>query len=178
MPRIARLTTTAPSSCKATPCAHRYELPADPKAPRLLRTWITARLAGWHLHGPSDDLLLIATELATNAVRHGGTAARITLALRCPGTGQRVRLKVEDSGPGFDPLSRMQAIRVESRTGRSLLLVDTLSGAWGVRPAAAGQLVWTELPTWPSAAHRTLRESDRRADGLAMSLMFTQTFRR
>ncbi|MFD4737623.1 ATP-binding protein [Streptomyces virginiae] len=148
MPRTARLTTTAPSSHKVSPCAHRYELPADLKAPRLLRTWITARLAGWHLHGPSDDLLLIATELATNAVRHGGTPARITLALRCPDTGQRVvRLEVEDSGPGFDPRSRTHSVHVESCTGRGLLLVDTLSSAWGVRPTAAGQLVWAELPT-------------------------------
>ncbi|MDA5279289.1 ATP-binding protein [Streptomyces sp. Isolate_45] len=70
----------------------------------MLRTWIVARLAGWHLHSLTDDLILIATELATNAVRHGGTAARITLALRDLGTGARVvRLEVEDSGPGFAP---------------------------------------------------------------------------
>ncbi|MFG2488678.1 ATP-binding protein [Streptomyces virginiae] len=148
MPRIVRLTTAAPKARRVTTCAHRYELPADLEAPRLLRTWITARLAGWHLHGPSDDLLLIATELASNAVRHGGTPARITLALRCPGTGQRVvRLEVEDSGPGFDPRSRRHPVRVESRTGRGLLLVDTLSSAWGVRPTDTGQLVWAELPT-------------------------------
>ncbi|MCX5071204.1 ATP-binding protein [Streptomyces sp. NBC_00513] len=146
MPRITRLTTTAPSFRKVTPCTHRYELPADLKAPRLLRTWITARLAGWHLYEPSDDLLLIASELATNAVRHGGIPARITLALRCPDTGQRVvRLEVEDPGPGFDPRSRTHAVRVESCTGRGLLLVETLSSAWGVRPTVTGQLVWAEL---------------------------------
>ncbi|MFI8264622.1 MULTISPECIES: ATP-binding protein [unclassified Streptomyces] len=148
MPRITRLSTAAPSGRKVTPCAHRYELPADLKAPRLLRTWITARLAGWHLGGLGDDLLLVATELATNAVRHGGTPARITLALRCPGTGQRVvRLEVEDSGPGFDPRSRAYPVRVESCTGRGLLLVDMLSSAWGVRPTATGQMVWAELAT-------------------------------
>ncbi|MER6780718.1 MULTISPECIES: ATP-binding protein [unclassified Streptomyces] len=148
MPRTTRLDTAAPSARKVTTCAHRYELPADLKAPRLLRTWISARLAGWHLGGLSDDLLLVATELATNAVRHGGTPARITLALRCPGTGPRVvRLEVEDAGPGFDPRSRTHQVRVESCTGRGLLLVDTLSSAWGVRPTATGHLVWAELPT-------------------------------
>ncbi|WP_327130258.1 ATP-binding protein [Streptomyces sp. NBC_01343] len=148
MPRITRLNAAAPSARKVTTCAHRYELPADLAAPRLLRTWISARLDGWHLGGLSDDLLLVATELATNAVRHGGTPARITLALRCPGTGRRVvRLEVEDSGPGFDPRSRTHPVRVESCTGRGLLLVDTLSSAWGVRPTATGQLVWAELPT-------------------------------
>ncbi|WP_405452002.1 ATP-binding protein [Streptomyces erythrochromogenes] len=148
MPRIDHLTPAALRSHQGTPCAHRYELAADITAPRLLRPWITARLAGWHLHGLSDDLVLIASELATNAVRHGGTPARVTLALRCPGNGRRVvRLEVEDSGPGFDPPSRPHAIRVESCTGRGLLLVETLSSAWGARATAAGQLVWAELPT-------------------------------
>ncbi|MFC9824441.1 ATP-binding protein [Streptomyces erythrochromogenes] len=148
MPRTDRIPTTAPRSRRGTPCAHRYELAADVKAPRLLRPWIAARLAGWHLHGLSDDLVLIATELATNAVRHGGTPARITLVLRCPGTGRRVvRLEVEDSGPGFDPRSRTHPVRLQSCSGRGLLLVDTLSSAWGVRPTATGQLVWAELPT-------------------------------
>ncbi|MEU3666507.1 ATP-binding protein [Streptomyces virginiae] len=120
MPRIDRLTTPVPRSPEGTPCAHRYELAADIRAPRLLRPWITARLAGWHLHGLSDDLLLIATELATNAVRHSGTPARVTLALRCPGSGRRViRLEVEDFGPGFAPApvrtrSTSRAVRAEA----------------------------------------------------------------
>ncbi|MGW6868415.1 ATP-binding protein [Streptomyces sp. NPDC054901] len=84
----------------------------------MLRTWIVARLAGWHLHSLTDDLILIATELATNAVRHGGTAARITLGLRDPGTGARVvRLEVEDSGPGFAPAPA--PIHSTSRTARA-----------------------------------------------------------
>ncbi|MFG2994741.1 ATP-binding protein [Streptomyces sp. NPDC048257] len=146
MPRIVPTTPAALRACGVTACSHLYELAADIRAPRLLRTWITARLAGWHLHGLSDDLTLIATELATNAVRHGGTPARITLALRNPGTGPRVvRLEVEDSGPGFDPRSRTHPVRVESCTGRGLLLVDTLSSAWGARPTVTGQLVWAEL---------------------------------
>lgn len=70
------------------------------------------------------------------------------MAPRCPGTGQRVvRPEVEDSGPGFDARSRTLPVRVESCTGRCLLLVDRLSSAWGVRPTATGQLVWAELPT-------------------------------
>ncbi|MCX5071130.1 ATP-binding protein [Streptomyces sp. NBC_00513] len=147
MPRIVPTTSAALRSCGITACAHHYELAADIKAPRLLRTWITARLAGWHLHGLSDDLTLIATELATNAVRHGGTPARITLALRDPSTGPRrvVRLEVEDSGPGFSYRSHTRPVPVENCTGRGLLLVDTLSSAWGTGPTATGQLVWAEL---------------------------------
>ncbi|MGW7348593.1 ATP-binding protein [Streptomyces sp. NPDC054854] len=155
MPRIVPVTPAARRSCGLAACAHHYELAADIRAPPMLRTWIVARLAGWHLHSLTDDLILIATELATNAVRHGGTAARITLALRDPGTGARVvRLEVEDSGPGFAPRSRTHPLNVENCTGRGLLLVDVLSSAWGAGPTATGHQVWAELSASPAGMSR------------------------
>ncbi|MEU8800468.1 ATP-binding protein [Spirillospora sp. NPDC048819] len=40
---------------------------ATPKAPGRVRTLVRLRLAGWGLSGISDDVMLIASELVTNA---------------------------------------------------------------------------------------------------------------
>jgi two-component system, OmpR family, sensor kinase len=48
-----------------------------------------------------DRLLQVLTNLVTNAVRHAGPEATITLRAR--GEGDRVRLEVADDGPGIPP---------------------------------------------------------------------------
>ncbi|WP_167536309.1 ATP-binding protein [Streptomyces ficellus] len=153
MPRPDSLVTPRTCSRRPAPDAHCCELAADLRAPHSLRMWIAALLDGWHLPRLQDDLALIATELATNAVEHAGTAARITLAFREPEPGRRVvRLEVEDSGPGFAPRSGTSAAPArdarESCAGRGLQLVAALSSAWGARPTAP-PASWSG----PSCAH-------------------------
>ncbi|UIX33130.1 ATP-binding protein [Streptomyces sp. GQFP] len=90
-----------------------------------------------------DDMVLMVSELMTNAVTHG----------RVPGTsGRQVRMAIERTG---------DVIRVEVRDtqsdkkphlcgtgqdtgGRGLVLVDALSDAWGVNPGVIGKTVWAE----------------------------------
>lgn len=148
MPRIL---SSPCATCPAPPPRlQRCELAPDDLAPSRLRGWITAQLTDWQLPHLADDLALIATELATNALRHGGTAALATLSLVGPGQGSRtVRLEIQDSGPGFDPRERLPAAgssgTAESCGGRGLLLVAALSTAWGSLRSGAGQLVWAEM---------------------------------
>ncbi|MFE6748249.1 ATP-binding protein [Kitasatospora purpeofusca] len=148
MPRILtpprRYTPAAPSRLQ------RCELAADERSPGRLRGWITGLLDDWQLGRLSDDLVLIATELATNALRHGGTAALATLSLSGSDRTSRVlRLEIRDSGPGFDPRECIPATDggdlAESCGGRGLLLVAALSSRWGALDTGAGQLVWAEL---------------------------------
>lgn len=90
---------------------------------------------------PSDDLLLVVSELATNAVRHGAGEMEVRLH---PGVGQ-VRVEVLDDGgatvdepPGAPPL--------ESVGGRGLHLVRAVSQAWGSGLDLRGRtLVWAEV---------------------------------
>ncbi|MGW2548281.1 ATP-binding protein, partial [Kitasatospora sp. NPDC001574] len=104
MPRILTAPTPGTPRPATEPRSRRCELADDDLAPGRLRRWVTALLADWHLSHLAGDLALVATELATNAVRHGGPRARATLSGRGTGTGPRVvRLEVEDDGPGFDP---------------------------------------------------------------------------
>ncbi|MFD7416087.1 ATP-binding protein [Kitasatospora purpeofusca] len=150
MPRILATPRAGGRTPPPPPRPHRYELAPDDRTPGRVRGWIAGLLDDWRLPHLADDLALIATELTTNALRHGGTTALATLSLSAPDRGPRtVRLEVRDSGPGFDPRECIPATDAsgtgESCGGRGLLLVAALSSRWGALDTGAGQLVWAEL---------------------------------
>ncbi|MFI5527107.1 ATP-binding protein [Kitasatospora sp. NPDC051853] len=143
----ADLRTTAPRPATAGPESHTHRLAPDDHAPLRLRKWLVRHLRQWRLVHLADDLQLIATELATNAARHGVAPATATLTR---GTAGQVRLAVTDTGPGFDPeevtASWEASGTADSCHGRGLLLVAALSTAWGTdRPRRGGHRVWAEL---------------------------------
>jgi signal transduction histidine kinase len=90
-----------------------------------------------------DDLLLLASELVSNAVRHGGVepgqAVRVALRLR----EGLVRLEVTDPGGQFTR-ARVRERRDETG-GWGLFLVDRIATRWGVRRTSTGTAVWFEL---------------------------------
>lgn len=91
-----------------------------------------------------QDLVLVATELFTNAVRHAGVTSddRIDVVLeRRPGS---VRVEVRDPGPGFVPSAQAPGSRQVS--GRGMFLLDQLADRWGVAHEA-GFTVWGEFWT-------------------------------
>jgi anti-sigma regulatory factor (Ser/Thr protein kinase) len=88
---------------------------------------------------------LLASELATNALRHAGTDFAITVTVH----GGVARVGVSDDN---DDLPTMPAdIPSEAVSGRGLRLVDALARSWGVTRAPAGKTVWFELDCWSSA---------------------------
>ena len=87
--------------------------------------------------GTAGDLVLLVSELVTNAVRHAaGERFEVRLVLR-PGV---LRLEVRDGGEGFEPVV---APSDDGSGGYGLYIVDRLSDRWGVerRPGS----VWLEL---------------------------------
>jgi anti-sigma regulatory factor (Ser/Thr protein kinase) len=95
----------------------------------------------------SADLPLLVSELATNAVLHARSDFEVTV-IRLP---QRVRVEV------FDQNTRLPSFAVAPRdahSGRGLMLVQGLSGAWGVESHSdSGKTIWFEVPT-PSRVKR------------------------
>jgi serine phosphatase RsbU (regulator of sigma subunit)/anti-sigma regulatory factor (Ser/Thr protein kinase) len=81
-----------------------------------------------------DDLLLVATELCANAVRHASGAPR-AVALRAWAEANSVVVEVEDDGGGFEPEARFdeELPDTESERGRGLYVVDALSDELSVR---------------------------------------------
>jgi DNA-binding NarL/FixJ family response regulator len=106
---------------------------------RSAREFVARTLAGWQTGVDTDDALLVASELVTNAIVHGKSACDLMLSR----TGSSVRIEARDSGGGTpDPMP-------PSRTGthgRGLHIVATLAAAWGIVDVpSGGKIVWAEL---------------------------------
>jgi anti-sigma regulatory factor (Ser/Thr protein kinase) len=126
------------------PRSEEFGLPADVAAVAQARCLVGTLLAGWGLSGePADDVILILSELVTNAIAHsGGSRIICRVHLR----GDRVRTEVEDERRGTD-VPAMREPDTYDQGGRGLLLVSRLSIDWGVDEAAGGtgRVVWAEL---------------------------------
>jgi anti-sigma regulatory factor (Ser/Thr protein kinase) len=93
--------------------------------------------AGWEEH--ADDVALLTSELATNAVLHGQRPIAVTVEAG----GHRLRVEVQDAAPALpmelDPSPEMEH-------GRGLAIVEALADDWGAeRVAGNGKVVWAEL---------------------------------
>lgn len=128
----------------------RFALSAHPESVAGARRLTRARLTAWRVgQDTMDAAVLIVSELVTNAVVHTASA-RVVCELEH--SGARLRISVTDQGhqpdgPRLSPAS-------EDEHGRGLLLVDSLSTAWGAHEAAdgSGRVVWAQLPTGSEGA--------------------------
>lgn len=115
---------------------------SESKSAKLARDFAVTTLASWGLSRMADDIRLCVSELAGNALAHGGA----------PGHGFSVRLtardgwlgvEVHDGSPG-NPLLRCPEFFDVS--GRGLLIVEELSADWGVeRREPFGKVVWARF---------------------------------
>lgn len=86
----------------------------------------------------ADEVTLLVSELASNAVRHASTP--FTVSMQCDGS--TVRVEVADHDPAL-PVRQNPA--AQAVTGRGLLIVEALANRWGVEPSADGKTVWFEV---------------------------------
>lgn len=136
----------------------RTVLPETAQAVELGRRFTRAALIDAGYRGRHDDILLIASELVTNALRHGHGAPQ--LLVRCSADGARVRVEVVDDSP-VPPVPRSSG----PVGGFGLLLMSRL-GRWGTAPRGSGKAVWCEV----DAASMTSRPVGRTATaGMAVS---------
>ena len=87
-----------------------------------------------------EDVLLLVSELVTNAVVHAGSPAVVKLDADV----ERIKVTVADRDGDGQPNVKEPDPSVPS--GRGVLLVDRLAARWGVEPQVAGKVVWFELP--------------------------------
>jgi two-component sensor histidine kinase len=118
-----------------------FELAPDPTAGSGARRQLLAG-NGTLPSSVRDDVLLLVTELVTNAVRHSsaGPDGQVRVELR-RGTDS-VRVAVSDEGTGFTadaPLEPNEA------GGWGLALVDRIADRWAVTPAGSGTCAWFEI---------------------------------
>jgi anti-sigma regulatory factor (Ser/Thr protein kinase) len=111
--------------------------PASPASAREARSFLCQVLPD-DAEPDLDVILLLLTELVTNAVIHARTPVHVQVAV----DGPRVRIDVQDDAPN-PPVRR--AATPESLNGRGLLLLDRLADRWGFEPSPSGKTVWFEV---------------------------------
>lgn len=141
-PDPERSTAAAPPD-DAFPLTAQIDLPISPEAAYLSRRAVADVLSGWRLNDQDlrGDALLVASELVTNAVRHGGRLVRLDLELQ----PETLRIAVSD-GSSVLPRPR-EADDHDREMGRGLLILGELSSSWGVENGPdGGKQVWAALP--------------------------------
>ncbi|MFD5010506.1 SpoIIE family protein phosphatase [Streptomyces chartreusis] len=110
-----------------------------PDAVMHARRFTARTLRRWNVQAAADAVLLVVSELVTNALVHTQGSVRLDLVLR----GNRVRISVSDSSPRAP--AKPVIVDWESTGGRGLLLVEAVSDASGTVPVAGGKQVWSEI---------------------------------
>ncbi|MEU7524159.1 ATP-binding protein [Saccharothrix sp. NPDC042600] len=117
------------------------DLAARPEMAEV-RRWV--RAAAPEVAGdPLEDLLLVVTELVTNAYDHSPRPRRLRLSV----LPERVRVEVEDSSGDPPVVGRS---RISDSRGRGLVLVAALSADWGHTAHGDGKTVWADVVHGPA----------------------------
>lgn len=143
-PNTARdLVSGSPATASAT-----FVLPPQPESVHSARSFATGTLAGWKLAELSENMELVVSELATNAIRHGLRLAaeprsREPIRLSLLRRDNLVTCALNDPGAGFPALRDPSPLDIG---GLGLHIVESLSLRWGWAPLAPyGKIVWAVL---------------------------------
>jgi len=123
--------------------------PGEPAQVGKARSWVAELLPACD---PLDELLIFASELATNAVTHtrsgepgGWFSVEITWS------PEVARVVVGDQGSDEVPTSEASSGdgATDTETGRGLLLIDAMSAGWGAAGDASARWLWADA-AWRS----------------------------
>lgn len=118
-----------------------YELPAVPDAVAAARAIVDDVAIDLPL-ALRDDAALLVSELMSNAVRHGGATATLTVWIR----DGFLTVEVHDDGAGR-PAMRAGVLDPTQTSGRGLRILDRVAAQWGVEDdrRGSGKTVWFRL---------------------------------
>ena len=119
-----------------------FPLKGGPNAPVDARRTLLARAPGMPA-AVRDDLLLLLTELVTNAVRHAGVGPEGSLYTEIREWPGRVRAEVTDPSTGTTSFGARSD--GDGKGGWGLFLVDQIADRWGVQRTATGTRVRFEI---------------------------------
>jgi anti-sigma regulatory factor (Ser/Thr protein kinase) len=118
------------------------EFDGTPEAVGAARRFVVAALAAWDLDDLSEVAQICTSEAATNAIRHAGTAFRLSIQ---SDDGEAL-VRIEDYGPGQPQLV---GPGMDAEGGRGMWLISQLASRWGWEPVAAGKAVWFAVSPGP-----------------------------
>jgi anti-sigma regulatory factor (Ser/Thr protein kinase) len=116
-----------------------------PDAVMHARRFTSRTLRSWQVESELDVVLLVVSELVTNAVVHTQGEVRLDLTL----SAEHLRVAVTDASPRAP--AKPMPVDWESTGGRGLLLVEAMTESWGSVPVSGGKQVWGEVALPPRA---------------------------
>ncbi|MFC5721769.1 ATP-binding protein [Streptomyces gamaensis] len=128
----------------------QMEVRADPAEVGRARRWARSRLAGSGIgvdEPLAETLILLISELVTNAVVHTGCPAVLRVLFPVAGAagGARVgTVRVEVADISARP-PRRRCAQGDDTGGRGLELVDGLADRWGWQREGTGKRIWCEV---------------------------------
>lgn len=119
--------------------SHEVELKAEAVSASGARRFVRRHLSSHGLPSMVDDVELVVSELATNALTHAATPFRVSVAR----FDQVVLLEVTDRSPAVPRRVRSGPL---DTAGRGVFLVGRVSSDWGTRDLpGAGKTVWASF---------------------------------
>ncbi|MFJ8400168.1 ATP-binding protein [Streptomyces microflavus] len=128
---------------------------------RAARSDARAIAEKWQHPEIGDDLVLLVSEVVTNAVIHGtaGRGSRVQVTYRL--LDDRLHVDVRDAASGRPRVLRAASVRGELRErGRGLIVVASLAHRWDVAPRVIGKSVWFEVLLHKRTAPATEEPAD------------------
>ncbi len=123
----------------------------DAQSVSRVREFVAEEVEALNRHDLADDAVLVASELATNAILHAGGLTAVRVAPVADG----VRIEVHDRTRVPPTMARASP---EAMTGRGLRLVASLSARWAAEPNNGGKVVWAELSGGPGLSSASADE--------------------
>jgi anti-sigma B factor antagonist len=123
----------------------RLEIPGTQDAPRAARLAVRDLIEDHPLaSGQLDSLMLLVSEVVTNAVTHPQLGDESDVEFTVTVTPELTRVLVSDGGTGFDwPAESLPQGRVDG--GYGILLLDGQSSRWGTDRMPGRFTVWFEI---------------------------------
>ena len=116
----------------------RTRIAGEPANARTARRFVDETLRGWQFGDELDVVMLLVSELVTNAMVHARSDVEVTVRL----LSDAVRIDVID---GSDAVPAAREVGSEAESGRGLALVGELARRWGVDRLRQGKTVWFEV---------------------------------
>ncbi|GAA2581252.1 ATP-binding SpoIIE family protein phosphatase [Streptomyces tubercidicus] len=115
---------------------------AEPERIAEARRQVREVLHDWADPDQVDSAVLMVSEMVTNVLLHTDGDAVLVAEITGERGARRIRVDVADSS---DELPHRRSPGELASSGRGLMLLELLAGAWGVDPRGDGKSTWFEL---------------------------------